>query len=83
MKKSLIITFLVYICYHAAAQEFICLKDGSSTKEKPASLSERTIENTDKEIVTTYNFNYPQTLQYYQDALDIADAIGSTCSQEG
>ncbi len=58
MKKSLIIAFLTYFCSSVIAQEYICLKDGSVSGDKPTKFTERTIENTDKGILATYKFNY-------------------------
>ena len=58
MKKALLIAFLAYVSSYAIAQEYICLKDGSVSRDKPTTLSERTIENTDKGILATYKFNF-------------------------
>ena len=59
MKQFLsIIVILASVCSTTKAQEYICLKDGTLCKEKPAVLSERKIENTEKGILATYKFNY-------------------------
>ncbi len=58
MNKSLLTTILICICAHVSGQEYICLKDGSVSHNKPNTLSERSIENTDKGIHVTYKFHY-------------------------
>ena len=59
MKRLLIILVVIaYVYSYLIAQEYICLKDGSVRKEKPAALLERKIENTENGILVTYKFNY-------------------------
>lgn len=86
MKKTIFISFFAFICANSVAQEYICLKDGSVSKDKPTMLSERTVENTEEGILATYKFHYakrctdtffPSASVIYLDGFGIPEGDGT------